>query len=162
GIVGQTVLVNGVERHIIGVMPQGVRYPSSAEAWTPLALTAEGWASRKSRYLYVTGRLAPGVSAEAAQAEMAGITASLAAQYPQSNTGWSSNVRALIPDALRTLKPLLLVLFAAVGFVLLIACSNVANLMLARASGRRRELSIRTALGAARGRIAGLVLTESV
>jgi predicted permease len=161
-VLGTTVSINGIPRTIIGVMHDGVRYPAAAEMWAPYAPPPETWTRRQSHYLLVTGRLAPGRSIEQARAELATLTAVLATQYPETNRGWSSNVRPLVRDTTRQIAPMLAVLMAAVGFVLLIVCANVANLMLARATGRGRELSIRVALGASRARIARLVLVESM
>ena len=161
-VLGTVVTINGIPRTIIGVMPDGVRYPAPAEMWAPWAPPAETWTQRQAHYLLVTGRLAPGRTIEQARAELATLSAALAAQYPETNRNWSSNVRPLVRDTARQIEPMLAVLMAAVGFVLLIVCANVANLMLARATGRGRELGIRVALGASRGRIVRLVLVESL
>ena len=161
-VIGTTVSINGISRQVIGVMPPAVRYPAPAEAWAPFSMTAEGWANRRAHFLLVTGRLKAGVTADQGRAELATLGARLAEQYPGTNTGWGVDIRPLLSDSTRMIAPMLYVLFGAVGFVLLIACANVANLMLARASGRGRELAIRVALGAVRVRIARLVLTESV
>ncbi|HKA58719.1 MAG TPA: ABC transporter permease [Gemmatimonadales bacterium] len=162
GVLGTVVSINGISRTVIGVMPEGVRYPIAAEMWAPYAPTPETWTSRRLHYLYVTGRLAPGVTLAAARAEITRLTAARAIQYPNTNTNWGANVRPLMRDTARDIEPMLAVLMAAVAFVLLIACANVANLMLVRATSRGRELSIRTALGASRGSIVRLVLAEGV
>ena len=160
GVLGQIVTINGIPREVIGVMPEGVRYPLAAEMWAPYAPTPDTWTRRQLHYLYLTGRLAPGVTLDAARAEIKRYSAALAAQYPNTNTNWGANVQPLVRDTARDIETMLAVLMAAVGFVLLIACANVANLMLVRATGRSRELSIRTALGASRAGIIRLVLVE--
>src|SRR4051812_41420671 len=160
GVLGKVMTVNGIPREIIGVMPIGVRYPPPAEMWAPYAPTPETWTQRQAHYLYLTGRLAPGVTLDEARAEIKRYSAALAAQYPNTNTNWGANVQPLIRDTARNIQTMLAVLMAAVGFVLLIACANVANLMLVRATGRARELSIRAALGASRAGIIRLVLVE--
>jgi putative ABC transport system permease protein len=160
GVLGTVMSINGIPRTIVGVMPEGVRYPAPAEMWAPYAPSPETWTQRRLHYLYLTGRLAPGVTIDQARAEIRRLSAALAAQYSASNTNWGANVQPLVRDTAREIEPMLAVLMAAVGFVLLIACANVANLMLARATGRSRELSIRAALGASRAKIIRLVLVE--
>jgi predicted permease len=162
GVLGTIVSINGIPRTIIGVMPDGVRYPAPAEMWAPYAPPAQTWTQRQAHYLLVTGRLAPGRTVAQARAELMTLSGALAAQYPATNRNWSGNVRPLVRDTARQIEPMLAVLMAAVGFVLLIVCANVANLMLARATGRSRELGIRVALGASRARITRLVLVESL
>jgi len=162
GVLGTVLSINGIPRTVIGVMPDGVRYPAPAEMWAPYAPSAETWTRRQAHYLLVTGRLAPGRTIAQARAELATLTAALAAQYPETNRSWNANVRPLVRDSARQVEPMLAVLMAAVGFVLLIVCANVANLMLARATSRARELGIRVALGASRARITRLILVESL
>ena len=161
-VLGTVLSINGIQRTVIGVMPDGVRYPAPAEMWAPYAPPAETWTQRQAHYLLVTGRLAPGRTIEQARAELATLSAALSAQYPETNRNWSSNIRPLVRDTARQIEPMLAVLMAAVGFVLLIVCANVANLMLARATSRDRELGIRVALGASRARITRLILVESL
>lgn len=161
-ILNQRISVNGVQRAVVGIMPEGVRYPSPAEMWMPFAYTPQQWANRRSHFLLITGRLKPGVRVEAAQAEVRDFAARLVTSYPDTNTGWGAGVQPLIADATRMMRPMLLVLFAAVGFVLLIACANVANLLLARGASRQRELAVRAALGAGRGRLRQQLFVESL
>ncbi len=161
-IIGRTITVNGTARQIVGVLPRDVRYPSSAELYVPLAMSEQNWSSRQAHYLLVTGRLAPGATVEQARAEIAGISSRLAQEFPETNARWGSNVRMLVTDLTRQVQPASYVLLAAVAFVLLIACANTANLMLARGVGRQGELMVRAALGATRVRLARRVFAESL
>jgi putative ABC transport system permease protein len=161
-IVNKTITLNGVTRTIVGVMPEGYNYPKGAEVYAPIALTPELSRSRGSHSYYVVGRLKHGVSREGAQADLDTIAARLEKQYPDTNTGWGANVIPIVKDTVRMYDTALWVMMGAVGFVLLIACANVANLMLARATGRQKEIALRAALGANRWRIVRQLLTESV
>jgi putative ABC transport system permease protein len=161
-VVGRTVNVNGVARTIIGVMPPDVIYPTGAELLAPMAMTPETMRNRGNRSMLVVGRLKEGVSIGQAQSDLDAIARRLEPQYPNTNAGRGVGVFSILEDTVREYKTGSLMLMAAVAFVLLIACANVANLTLARATGRMKEVALRLALGASRGRIVRQLLTESV
>ena len=158
--VGQEILVDGVKCTIIGVMPPDFEFPSAARAWTTMQM--DPMKNRGNHSWQVIGRLKPGVTVDQAQSDIRRIASTLETQYPNSNTGWGADVQTLRDFQVGNIRPVLLIMMAAVGFVLLIACANVANLLLARATARAKEMAVRVALGAEGWRVMRQLLTESV
>jgi putative ABC transport system permease protein len=162
-IVGATISLDEKNYTVLGVMPEGFDFPKPVELWTPLALSNEAWNERREQSLRVVARLKAGVELGQANAEVETLAARLAAQYPQTNAGRAARVRLLRKAPGNEYDGVFLsLLMAAAGFVLLIACVNIANMQLARASSRSREMAVRVALGARRMALVRQLLTESL
>lgn len=165
-VIGRAILLDSEPYTVVGVMPAGFGFPPSGDEqiWTALSFDPrdQHGQSRRARALNVVGRLGVGVSLDQAQREMSVVAEQLAAEYPDSNADWGVRVVAAQEQLVRKIRPALLVVFGAVGFLLLIVCANVANLMLARLASRRREIAVRAALGAGRAQLLRQVMTESV
>ena len=163
-VIDKQVQLNGEPYTIVGVAPASFSQERKIDVWTPMAFKPDETSNdaRGAHYVTTIGLLRPGVTVAQADAEMRVIAAQLATQYPKSNKGWTVFVMSVLEYSIRNVRVVLYTLLGAVGCVLLIACANIANLLLARATARHREISIRAALGAGRGRLVRQLLTESV
>ncbi len=162
GVIGRAITLDDESYTVVGVMPPGFAHPQRTEMWTPLVLEGATATNARARFVRMVGRLKPGVPVAQASAAVAGVAAALAGTDAENQGGWSAAASPIASRYTGDIKPALLALLGAVGFVLLIAAANVGNLLLARAADRGREVAIRASLGAGRGRLVRQFLVESV